>query len=769
MRTSNRKILAAVLCSATLLAGCDIFKSDDKPAPPTPVLPGTPQTQIVAPSTLITFTAITTTHVGATETANVSITGGGSPLYAVITGADCATGTFGSANSTVTGNKTFCVRHTSGAGEGTSVASALTVGSVSGAFTSTTTDTTPNPFTFTAQTNVAVNTVQTSNTVTIGGINSPAPISVTGGTYSINGGAFIATAGNVSNGNTVQVRHTSSSAGSTAVNTTLTVGGVSGTFTSTTAATTSTSTTTLLPFLTGTGDLKLLDPTVAISGTNPVTVDTGLAPASSICSTCFGSDFAQATSFFSATFSGTTASNIHIPRLAYIKRAPGNNSGGQVFKLNLVKGQVNTPVRISSITDACSFTDGGDLGDFQNIDNSTTVIERAGTDLMCSGGTAANDNQSTVIRLNSPTTDAGTTLLLARNIGGNSLVPQRNASLVITGYVSFELAFGTTPVLAHRDANFLNPQTLLTMADFNNANIRSTDFTHLFVTAKPSGQGLRLYRVESGGTLSGVLHTFASGAFFNPIDGAHDATNLYFTDGGSVLRIAQAATTESAVVMTTVASAVTINRVNLDKGTTPTRLAFEAQNSSTPSAGGVFSVPTNATGATATPLANTTTTVFAQLQNATQGRTYINLRNNSTGAIEALKINTDGTGTPTTTTNAHWAGGNFATSFDFAADANPPALFLYLATRSGSSDDALAVVDPATGVTGFTLGTIVNTQGGRGVMAFGLGRYALLAAHINRGGNQFDFDVYFLDAQTANSLAPLGTTSGFNDIPLAFD
>jgi M6 family metalloprotease-like protein len=97
------------------------------------------------------------------------------------------------------------------------------------------TDTTPDAFTFTDQTNVALNTTVTSNTITVSGICAPAFISITGGTYSINGGVYTSTTGTVSNGDTVTVRQTSSGSYSTTTNATLTIGGVSDTFSVTTS------------------------------------------------------------------------------------------------------------------------------------------------------------------------------------------------------------------------------------------------------------------------------------------------------------------------------------------------------------------------------------------------------------------------------------------------------------------------------------------------------------------------------------------------------
>ncbi len=102
-------------------------------------------------------------------------------------------------------------------------------------------DTTPAPFVFIDQTDVALSTPIISNQVTISGIDSASPISVTGGEYSLNGATYTTVAGTVpypgptaARISTVKVRHTSSASNSTSVDTVLIIGGVSDTFTSTT-------------------------------------------------------------------------------------------------------------------------------------------------------------------------------------------------------------------------------------------------------------------------------------------------------------------------------------------------------------------------------------------------------------------------------------------------------------------------------------------------------------------------------------------------------
>lgn len=97
-------------------------------------------------------------------------------------------------------------------------------------------DTTPDAFDFTAVTGADRSTLYVSNTVTISGINAPSPVTVSGGQYRKNGGSWTSTAGEVVNGDVLQVRGTSSASYLTPVNVTLTVGGVSDTFTITTAA-----------------------------------------------------------------------------------------------------------------------------------------------------------------------------------------------------------------------------------------------------------------------------------------------------------------------------------------------------------------------------------------------------------------------------------------------------------------------------------------------------------------------------------------------------
>lgn len=181
----------------------------------------------VEPDTQITSAIVTIT--GLRSEAPISVSGGS---YSI----GCGT-KFTSKSGSIRDGQSVCVRHTSSNDFNTATDTTLTVGGVSDTFTSTTLapDSEPDPFAFVDVRNALMNTMQTSNAVTISGIRSAAPISVLGGEYSIGCTATFTTAdGTIADEETVCVRHVSSAGLDTATDTMLTVGGVSDTFTSTT-------------------------------------------------------------------------------------------------------------------------------------------------------------------------------------------------------------------------------------------------------------------------------------------------------------------------------------------------------------------------------------------------------------------------------------------------------------------------------------------------------------------------------------------------------
>ncbi len=144
-----------------------------------------------------------------------------------------------STSGTVNNGDTVTIRQTSSSSNSSTVGSILNIGWVTATYNITTpappVDTTPDSFSFTDISNVSLNTLYTSNSITVSWINSGSPISITGWTYDINGTkTYVSTSGTVNNGDVITVRQTSSSSSSTSVNTTLTIGGISDTYTTTT-------------------------------------------------------------------------------------------------------------------------------------------------------------------------------------------------------------------------------------------------------------------------------------------------------------------------------------------------------------------------------------------------------------------------------------------------------------------------------------------------------------------------------------------------------
>jgi hypothetical protein len=106
-------------------------------------------------------------------------------------------------------------------------------------------DTTPDAFSFTGVINTALSTLYTSNTITVSGLgvsqsipnpSQTAPVTITGGQYSKNGGVPTSAAGTAANGDTFTVQGTSGSANGMTTTVSLSIGGVSSSFTISTPA-----------------------------------------------------------------------------------------------------------------------------------------------------------------------------------------------------------------------------------------------------------------------------------------------------------------------------------------------------------------------------------------------------------------------------------------------------------------------------------------------------------------------------------------------------
>ena len=149
---------------------------------------------------------------------------------------DCS-GTYTSAQGTISNDQTLCLRHTSADDYQQSVTTHLTLGNQVSSFSSTTgKDEDIDTVSFDTQIEVNMGTQITSNTVTISGLSDFTTISVENGEYAIgcSADAFTSEAGQIANLDTVCVRHTSAISALTQTQTVLTVGNSELSFSSTT-------------------------------------------------------------------------------------------------------------------------------------------------------------------------------------------------------------------------------------------------------------------------------------------------------------------------------------------------------------------------------------------------------------------------------------------------------------------------------------------------------------------------------------------------------
>lgn len=189
------------------------------------------------------FDAQTGAVAGAAVTSNtVTITGVSPAAPISVAGGEYRIddGPFTNAPGTIAAGSKLTLRMLAPSAPGATATMTVTVGTFAAAFqvstAATVPDTTPEAFAFDAVAAAAPATAVTSNTVTIRGINTAAPIAIVGGEYRINGGAFTSASGTVNAGDMVNVRLTSAASAGAKVTATLTVGGVSAAFDVTTRA-----------------------------------------------------------------------------------------------------------------------------------------------------------------------------------------------------------------------------------------------------------------------------------------------------------------------------------------------------------------------------------------------------------------------------------------------------------------------------------------------------------------------------------------------------
>ncbi len=217
--TSNAGYLTANTATITVGTTSDNWSVTTRPEDITP--DAFTFTDLPAAERSTQYTSNSVTITGLSDTASVSVSGDGSPQIRIDGGSWTTSGI-------ISNNQTLEVQLTSNASYQTAHSATVTVGTENDIWSVTTRaeDITPDSFSFTDQTNVELSTQTTSNSITITGLLDPASVSVSGNgspQVSIAGGGWT-TSGTITNGQSLQVRLTSSSSYTTAHTATINVG-----------------------------------------------------------------------------------------------------------------------------------------------------------------------------------------------------------------------------------------------------------------------------------------------------------------------------------------------------------------------------------------------------------------------------------------------------------------------------------------------------------------------------------------------------------------
>jgi hypothetical protein len=489
--TSSASFGTAANCTVTVGTGSDTYTVTTRAADTTP--------------NAFTFTDVTNAQLSTLYQSNTVTVTGLEPNYLLTfsvgnsaTQYDAGTATLsgtwktgGTTSATVTtsasGTFVMASRVTSNSTFSGSTGSQFTIGGVSDTYTVTTraADTTPNTFSFTDVTDAPISTTTTSNTVTVSGLepNFSITVSASGGTVDAGTSALsgtFASSKTVTTSGTgtlvVAARVTSSASPSTATNCTVTIGGVSDTFTVTT-------TVDIVPNTFSLGSVTGVVPNsgvqtsgvITISGLSPNTIINFLNPFS------FSGSPTNATGYWGTTTVGgpntisynpgggfqvtTSASGTFVFKVDI--SAPSTGSATNTFTLTLNGVSGSFSVTTADITpNAFTFTS------VTNQQPSTTVTSNTVT------VTGLQPNFSITVSATGGLVDAGTSTLSGTFASSKTVTTSASGTLVVAARVTTG-TFGSTTTAnvtigtgsANYSATVRNPDTVLETGLITNGSL----------------------------------------------------------------------------------------------------------------------------------------------------------------------------------------------------------------------------------------------------------------------------------------------------------
>lgn len=501
------------------------------------------------------------------------------------------------------------------------------------------------------------------------------------------------------------------------------------------------------------GDVRLFDPTHPMSTTNPVTVDSGLAP---------GAGFGV---LKKGTLSGGRLSGIENSLLGYLK-------GQQLFTVGLGVGDDRTPRRVSLHTDFCDVVQ--DARSISHPARTWLLTVRAGADRICFTG----DDVVTAVRVDMPQDQSGKSPAGLRNLFAN-----HTATGSIAGLLTIEKnPAGTGPAMVHRSAGFGSRQLVMPLAD--TGAFGSSFYSHykelpahFYFKLTPAGTSVQqLYRYDRPGnglSLVGPLHTFAAtGPDESHLSrGTADLTHFYFQDGRTILRIPHDASGPAALQTLAVLG---FGIYGMRTNGAMNRVAFDSDN-------GVQSVLKTGGG-----LVSLATGGYNELVAVGgSGQVYTNVTGYTRPIpVTARQIAADGSSV-LDTPNAYFSGVVMPAAFDYDADfGDSPASVVRMTLGGGNA--VLSLRRAVDGSARRTLGTLFGVlsltafcdqYGGNGFCSIADlidhgrsqlecqgGAYCAFGALIERGGGASDVDAFVFDSRVGASVAPMHTTSGVDDL-----
>jgi hypothetical protein len=419
----------------------------------------------------------------------------------------------------------------------------------------------------------------------------------------------------------------------------------------------------------------------------------------------------------------------HYSHVVYVK-------SGAVYRVDLRAGRSRTPVRVSSIANACRLY--GLTEDFGNPLRSALEVA---TDCGIPGAVR-------YVRLDAGGSDAGVLMPTDALIRA----PLRNADGSIAGYLVQE-GPSTARSLRRYDAAFANPVTIAGLASNTGViPLAAGSRTQRYLVARPAiASAHGLYRYDAGANALTLLHAFAE----VPTSSAADSVHLYFTDAHVLRRVAHAGTTPEVVHTAAVEAEVFNVFLTRERAV----MQIDAPDGAGGTRSGIFSLP-KAGGDTLTTLEHYSST-YPFVYGTARSRVYYH-------AYEAGDVvkHANGDGSDARRIDGARVGGFLYRTTLNVGRLDPQEDIRAVLIRSGPyAETTIRVLDAATGVAGPILGTIAQ-PGGMGTFNQ-TGRYGMLNVEMFRENTvSWDMDAWAFDTESAGSLRGLGTAVGTDEFPV---